>query len=163
MRVSEKDAPQFDLVTDWVFEVPPERVWAILRAVEDWPSWWPSVRKIEPVSAGNGDGSPDSDLSPDLADRAAVQPRSRHRGHGHRPDATDRGARAGRRGRDGHLDTAPEAGTTFVRYVWRVGVTRAWMRAGLLLLLPAFAWNHGKVMEAGRLGLQQRIAAAPHG
>jgi hypothetical protein len=57
----------------------------------------------------------------------------------------------------------PEAGMTVVSYVWRVGVTQAWMRACLPLLRPVFAWNHGKVMEAGRLGLQQRLAAVPSG
>ena len=106
MRESRKDAPQFDLVTDWAFEAPPERVWAILRAVEDWPSWWPSVRKVEPVAAGDGDGV---GAIHRLTWQTALPYtlRSRHRGHGHRPDATDRGPRAGRRGRDGHLDTAP--------------------------------------------------------
>jgi uncharacterized protein YndB with AHSA1/START domain len=162
MRVSEKDPPQFDLVTDWVFEVPPERVWTILRAVEDWPSWWPSVRKVEPVSAGDGDGvgaiyrlTWQTALPYSLVLATEVT-------------AIDPMRRIEVRAQDDVEGTGTwmlrhEAGTTFVRYVWRVGVTRAWMRVGLPLLRPAFAWNPGKVMEAGRLGLQQRIAAAPHG
>ena len=56
MWESRKDAPQFDLVTEWAFEAPLARVWAILRAVEDWPAWWPSVRRVEPVAAGDRDG-----------------------------------------------------------------------------------------------------------
>ena len=44
MRNSGKEAPQFDLVTDWAFEVALEQVCALLRVVE-WPSWWQSLRR----------------------------------------------------------------------------------------------------------------------
>ena len=162
MRESGKDAPQFDLVTDWAFEVPPERVWAILRAVEDWPSWWPRYRKVEPVAAGDGDGvgaihrltwQTASPYSLVLATEVtAIDPMRRI-------EVRAQGDVEG----TGTWILRLEAGTTCVRYIWRVRVTRAWMRVGLPPLRPAFAWNNGKVMEAGRLGLQQRIAAAAHG
>jgi hypothetical protein len=56
MAESGTDTPQFELVTEWGFQAPLARVRAILRAVEDWPSWRPSVRWVEPVGAGDRDG-----------------------------------------------------------------------------------------------------------
>ena len=31
---------------------PPERVWAVMSAVESWPSWTPTVTSVEPLSRG---------------------------------------------------------------------------------------------------------------
>ncbi len=56
------------------------------------------------------------------------------------------------------LDRDGEA--TRVEYTWSVDLDRAWMRALLPVLRPAFAWNHNAVMAAGERGLAAYLAAA---
>ena len=133
-----------------------------MRAVEDWPAWWPSVRRVEPVAAGDRDGvgavyrlTWQTALPYTLALATEVTANDPVR----RIEVRARGDVEG----TGTWTLRPKAGTTLVRYCWRVGVTRAWMRVGLPLLRPAFAWNHGKVMEAGRFVLGQHVAVAPSG
>ena len=162
MAESRTDAPQFDLVTEWAFEAPPEQVWTILRAVESWPTWWPSVRRVEPVAAEDGNGvgaihrltwQTALPYTLTLATKVtAIDPMRRI-------EVRATGDVEG----TGTWMLRPEAGTTLVRYVWRVSVARPWMRVGLPLLRPAFAWNHGKVMETGGFGLRQRLAVAASG
>jgi hypothetical protein len=47
---------------------------------------------------------------------------------------------------------------THVRYLWRVAVTRPWMRLLAPILAPVFAWNHNKVMRWGLEGARKRLA-----
>src|SRR5262249_41902590 len=72
---------------------------------------------------------------------------------------------------EGHADgelsgtgrwTLTSEGTgTRVRYDWIVEVTKPWMRLLAPLLRPVFAWNHNKVMEWGRAGLERKPADQP--
>ena len=43
------------------------------------------------------------------------------------------------------------------RYLWRVEVTRPWMRWMAPVLAPVFAWNHHKVMAWGEEGARKRL------
>lgn len=151
-------AEGFDLVSDWVLDAPPGEVWAVLRAVEAWPLWWPSVRRVATLAAGDSDGIGAAHrlvwqgaLPYRLAittEVAAIEP-------GRRIAVRARGDVEGA----GTWTLRPEGGSgTAVRYVWRVGVDKAWMRRLLPILKPIFAWNHGKVMVAGEAGLRRHLA-----
>jgi uncharacterized protein YndB with AHSA1/START domain len=151
-------AEEFDLVTDWRLDAPLAAVWATLRDVEAWPGWWASVRRVETLEAGGREGvgaihrlTWQTALPYRLTlatEVTAVEPMRRIavRATG---DVEGTGLWT--------LASAAD-GATAVRYVWRVGVTKPWMRAMLPVLKPAFAWNHGKVMAIGGEGLRRHLA-----
>lgn len=151
-------ADGFDLVTDWALDAPPDEVWAALRAVEAWPLWWPSVRRVETLATGDADGIGaihrllwQTALPYRMTittEVSAIEPRRRI-------EVRARGDVEG----SGTWSLAPGAGGgTVVRYVWRVGVGKPWMRRFLPVLRRVFAWNHVKVMEKGATGLQRHLA-----
>lgn len=147
----------FSLVTDWRFDAPVERVWALIERSEEWPDWWRAVKRVEPLRDGDDEGvgairrftwatALPYTLSFDVETVRVV----RHR------------LIEGRA--SGELDGVglwtfrePDGGGTHLNYLWRVGVTKPWMRRLAPLLRPVFAWNHGKVMAWGLEGAKRRL------
>jgi uncharacterized protein YndB with AHSA1/START domain len=149
---------QFHLVTQWTIAAPPVAVWETLSTPEDWPSWWRAVEKVEVIVPGDASGL---GACRRFTWRTAlpyaitfnmrttfVEPLSVIEGRA-----------------DGELDgtgrwtlTPAEVGTQ-VRYDWIIEVTKPWMRALAPVLRPLFAWNHNKVMEWGRQGLERKLGA----
>lgn len=146
-------AKRFELVTLWQLDAAIERVWDRLIDTESWPSWWPSVTKVEllrPARTASGVGAIrrlhwKTALPYDLVfdvEVTKIEPLARIE------------ARA-----VGELDGLgiwtlwSERGRTIVRYDWNVDVTRPWMRLLAPLLRPVFAWNHGVVMRRGEAEL----------
>jgi uncharacterized protein YndB with AHSA1/START domain len=132
-------------------------VWTALVQPEEWPSWWRSVEKVEILDRGGADG---------------IGAYRRFTWRTALPYAITFNMRVTRvvpisviEGRaDGELAgtgcwtlTATDGGTQ-VRYDWIVDVTKPWMRALSPVLRPVFSWNHDKVMQWGREGLQRRLA-----
>jgi uncharacterized protein YndB with AHSA1/START domain len=141
---------EFRLVTDWLLDAPIEPVWAAIRDVEAWPGWWSSVRRVDRLGAGHRFEWRTA-LPYSLAfemEVTRIEPLALIEGH----------ARGELRG-TGRWTFADEAGRTRVRYEWSVAVTKPWMRRLAPVLRPIFAWNHGIVMERGRRGLTQLLAA----
>ncbi len=148
----------FVLITDWQFDAPLDRVWALIEATGDWPSWWRAVKKVELIERGDdqdvgtvrrltwGTALP-YDITFDVR-TVRVEPRTLIEGRAF-----------------GELDgvgvwtLCEENGVTHVRYDWRVEVTKAWMRLFAPLLRPVFAWNHNKVMGRGYEGAVKRLGA----
>ena len=146
-------AADFALVTDWRLDAPPDAVWNAIVRCQDWPSWWPAVRRVETLERGDEIGlgavrritwrtALPYELTFDVR-TVRVEPLRLIEGRAF-----------------GELDgtgiwtlTSDTAGT-HVRYDWRVAVARPWMRLAAPLLRPAFAWNHGKVMGWGEQGLR---------
>lgn len=147
---------RFHLVSEWHLAASAEAVWGVLGAAEDWPRWWPQIRRVRLLSPGGPD-----DLGAvrrtwwtsrlpygfvlDFTTRAAERPRLlvveavgdlRGQGRWELCD-TDRGAR--------------------VRYTWQVEPGRAWMRRLAPLLAPLFAWNHHAVMRDGAAGMARHL------
>lgn len=148
----------FDLATEWKLDAPIDEVWATLRAVEQWPRWWPSVRQAEPIAAGNEMGIGATHrlvwktalpYCLTLTTKViAVEPT-------HRIEVRAWGDVEG----TGIWFLRRDArGATIVRYVWRVSVNTPWMRRILPILKPVFAWNHVKVMGVGGVGLRRHLA-----
>jgi uncharacterized protein YndB with AHSA1/START domain len=147
---------QFDLVTDWKFDQPVERVWSFLHDVRTWPEWWPAVLYVEQAEPGDeaGVGAVNHfEWRTALPYRIAfemevirVEPMSIIEGR-------SLGDLDGR----GLWTLREEAGSTHVQYQWTVAVRKPWMRALAPLLRAIFAWNHNRVMEWGRLGLERAL------
>jgi uncharacterized protein YndB with AHSA1/START domain len=55
----------------------------------------------------------------------------------------------------------PGGTATRLDYLWRVDVSRPWMRQALVVLKPVFAANHGWAMTRGERGLRAHLAATP--
>ena len=147
---------QFALVTDWHLAAPLEAVWRLLEATGDWPEWWPAVARVERLREGDANGvgavhrlTWKTALPYTLAfdvETVRVEPMSEIEGHA-----------SGELDGTGIWTLHPEPGGTHVRYLWRVEVTRRWMRLLAPLLRPVFAWNHDKVMAWGLAGARARL------
>lgn len=149
---------EFVLHTDWLLDAQPDRVWDALYDVESWPRWWPYVRRVEKLAAGDGNGvgavhrfTWSSRLPYSLTFDAQVTEVQRPR----RMVGEARGELDG----TGIWALALEDDVTRVRYEWRVRVTRPWMRLVAPLARPVFAWNHDQVMQAGGTGLAAYLGA----
>lgn len=150
---------QFQLMTEWRIDAPLDQVWDALCAVESWPDWWPSVRRVEPLAAGNENGigaehrfTWATALPYDLTfvmRVADIYPMRQIKGH-----AT--GELAGM----GVWTLSHGDGLTIAQYDWRVDVAKPWMRWLAPLLRPVFAWNHGVVMRRGEQGLRRHLGLA---
>ena len=148
---------QFHLVTTWMLEATRQEIWHVLVAVENWPDWWSTVRRVELLDPGdeNGIGSVrrltwSTALPYDIVFETTtvrVEPMTLIEGHA-------RGELDG----VGRWTLTPEGNGCAVRYDWIVEVTKPWMVRFAFLLRPVFAWNHNQVMERGRRGLEAYLA-----
>jgi uncharacterized protein YndB with AHSA1/START domain len=153
-------AADFVLVSNWRIAAPRERVWEALKHPTEWPSWWPFVKAVDELDAGDADGVG-----------------ARYRFHWAsrlpysirllttvveivKPTRISARAEGDLRG-TGTWVLRERDGATMVEYTWSVDLDRAWMRALLPVLRPAFAWNHNAVMAAGETGLSRHLGAAP--
>jgi uncharacterized protein YndB with AHSA1/START domain len=149
----------FVLVSHWRIPAAREIVWEALKHPVQWPQWWPFVRAVDELDAGDAEGVG-----------------ARYRFHWasrlpysirllttvtdiRKPDLISARAEGDLRGvGTWKLDEA--AGETRVEYTWSVDLDREWMRVLLSILRPAFAWNHNAVMAAGETGLKSYLARA---
>ena len=147
----------FDLVTTWSLAAPLTQVWAALTAPEEWPSWWPSVVRVERLAEGDADGT---GAVRRMTWRTALPYTLTFDMKSTRvePMTVIEGRALGELDGVGRWTLSRDDGATRVRYDWRVRVTRPWMRAIAPLARPVFAWNHGVVMERGYLGLVRKLA-----
>jgi hypothetical protein len=150
---------QFNLVTDWSFDAPLERVWDALKVPEEWPAWWRAVAKVERLADGDANGvgavrrmtwrtALPYTLSFDMR-TTRVEPMRLIEGR----------AKGELVGLGRWTLAADGARRTNVRYEWIVEVTQPWMRFLAPVLRPAFAWNHRTVMGWGYEGLKAKLAA----
>ncbi len=150
-------AQSFELTTEWRLDAPIQRVWAALQAVEDWPKWWPMVRRVYLIKIGDASGLGAvrrlewaTALPYSLAfevETVRVEPMTVIEGRA-------RGELEG----VGLWTLTKDGGGTRVRYDWRVDVTQPWMRVMAPMLRPMFAWNHRVVMDSGFKGLKALLA-----
>ena len=150
-------ASAFHLVTEWQLEAPLERIWALLTAVDDWPSWWRAVKRVELLEPGDEDGvgalrrmtwktALPYSLTFDMRS-TKVEPMRRIEGRA-----------SGELAGVGIWTLRPDASGTAVRYDWTIEVTKPWMRLSAPLLRPVFTWNHNAVMAWGHDDIRRRLA-----
>jgi uncharacterized protein YndB with AHSA1/START domain len=159
MREVRQAMTHFSLVSDWHFEAPVERVWALIEKVEDWPAWWRAVKRVETIREGGANGvgavrritwatALPYTLTFDVEVTKIV-----------RPDCIE-GRAFGELEGTGIWNFHDEPEGTHVRYFWRVEVTKPWMRALAPLLERVFEWNHHQVMLWGLEGARKRLGGA---
>lgn len=154
-------ATRFELVSEWRFDTPVERIWAELVHPDTWPEWWRAVKRVELISEGDRSGvgairrftwgtALPYTLSFNMT-ATRVEPMSLLEGEA-------RGELTGL----GRWTLRPDDAGTHVRYDWRVDVTKPWQVALAPLLRPIFAWNHNVVMGWGYEDLQTRLMKTAH-
>ncbi|OEJ31185.1 SRPBCC family protein [Streptomyces subrutilus] len=141
----------------WDLDAPPAHVYAVLAQPEEYPRWWPQIRRVEPVDERTGTATVRSVLPYALRVTVGELLRDPVRGvlevslHGDlegwarwtvRPRAGAGGAR------------------TRVLYEQEVEVRRPLMRRLALPGRPVFRLNHALMMRAGRRGLAARLTAS---
>ena len=148
----------YQFVTDWKFEAPLERVWDEIKTMSRWPDWWSSVTRVELMKQGDADDIGSirritwkTALPYTLTFDSELVSIERFR----RMEGRAFGELEG----TGIWTFREAAAATHVRYDWRVRTTKTWMNLLAPIARPVFAWNHDKVMEAGAVGLKQRLGA----
>ena len=146
------DRGRFVFFDEWRLAAQPEAVWPVIRDVETWPDWWPSVRKVTPVGGGASSTYEfrfRTRLPYDMAFAAELV-----------QDDTLRTAEARVTGRvdgSGRCTVTAIDGGSLVRFDWWVRPQLAWMRAVAPLARPVFGWNHRSLMADGARGLVRRL------
>jgi len=149
---------EFNLVSEWRLGAPIERVWDALARPHDWPRWWRYVQEAMPLAAGDARGFGARTRyvwSSRLPYRLAFEMRTTRA----EPPVLLEAEADGDLHGVGRWLLARAAGTTTVRYEWRVHPTKRWMNVVGPLLAPVFAWNHDQVMRAGGRGLAEYLGA----
>lgn len=149
--------PRFVLVSSWQLESPREAVWRLLDAVQDWPSWWPHLERVERLGRG---------ATEDGGMRHSFRWRSGF-GYGfsivmtttraERPRELEGRADGDLRGTGLWVLDEAGPGATRLAYRWDVELVKPWMRLLAPLLRPLFARRHFAVMDAGACGMAGRL------
>lgn len=149
-------AKDFHLVTEWRLNAPVERVWALLTAVEHWPSWWSAVKCVDLIDAGDETGV---GALRRMTWRTALPYALTFdiRTTKVEPMTLIEGQASGELDGLGRWTMRAEGEVTHVRYDWIVAVSKPWMRLFAPVLRPVFAWNHDKVMDWGLTGIRRQL------
>ncbi|PRH77250.1 polyketide cyclase [Streptomyces solincola] len=137
----------------WRLPAPPDTVYAALARVEDYPLWWPQVRRVVRLDARTGAADIRSALPYTL--RITLTERRR--------DPAARVLESALGGdMDGHARwtvVTDGAGGSLARYEQEVTARRPLLRRLALPARPLLRANHAWMMRAGRHGLAARLEA----
>jgi uncharacterized membrane protein len=147
---------QYNFVTHWKIEAPVEKIWPIIKASEQWPTWWKALKKVDIIRKGNASGVGEVSQSTwrtalpyTLAFNFEVT------------EVIDFQRIAGRAFGElegiGVWTFTAQDGHTAIRYDWQVHTNKGWMNWLAPLLESAFRWNHDTVMAWGEEGLRRRV------
>lgn len=146
----------FRLITDWHIAADIDAVWQALHHPDYWPRWWPYVRAVEKVRAGDAEGIGSvysiewtSRLPYTITFEVETVEVIRYE--------RIRGLARGELNGEGVWDLSADQNSTRVRYTWTVSLGKPWMRRIAWLAAPIFRWNHNAVMRAGATGLAQYL------
>lgn len=149
----------YHLLSTWRIAAPLEAVYATILDSPDWPHWWPAVRQVEALVAGEADGV-------NSVWRYAWQGRLPYRLVFDVRISRIDNLRAIEGVADGDLEGTGgwyfcrEGEVSVVRYDWHVRSRRWWMNLLAPLLRPVFIRNHALVMEQGGEGLARRLGVS---
>lgn len=146
----------YRLLTTWRLPARRDDVWDVLADAEGWPAWWPSVRRVEPISEGNADGIGRVlrfTFTTKLPYALSFEARLTEMTRPVRMAAEARGELTG----TWLCELDDDAGVVAVRNTWDVSTTRPWMNALAPLARPLFVWNHDALMREAGMGLARRL------
>ena len=149
-------AEQYHFVTNWRFQAPPEKVWAVVLDIERYPAWWHNFRRVE-ITRGDGKsvgsviecevrGSLPYSLKYSLEVMEAQE--YRHILLRSTGDLVGTGRWAFLQADDG---------VTTAQYVWEVATARRILNVLAPVARSALARNHERVMANGYAALRPKI------
>ena len=143
-------ALEFAFVDEWELAAEPTEVWSVLRQIEGWPGWWPSVRSVVPLPEPT-DGPPGWEFTfrtrlpySMVFDATLVR---------EEPSAEVEWQVTGRVAGRGICGGRAVDGGTFVWWDWLVTPQLSWMRLLTPIARPVFSWNHKELMDEGAAAL----------
>lgn len=146
----------YQFTTNWLFKAPLENVWHEIKQMDEWPTWWTYVSKVECLRQGDVDEINSirritwrTALPYSLTFDSELLAMERFK----RMEGRAFGELEG----TGIWIFSKEDSFTAVKYVWTVKTTKWWMNFFSFIARPIFEWNHDKVMEAGYIGLKKRL------
>ena len=148
---------EYNFTTQWYFKHPVERVWEEIRLMDHWPEWWKYVRNVEKIKNGRQDeiGSVRRiQWSTALPYKITFDSELVVMDYPKRMEGKAFGDLTG----TGIWTFEQNGSGTYVRYNWKVSITKKWMNIFEPILKPIYKWNHDKVMQAGYDGLVKRLA-----
>jgi len=148
---------EYNFTTQWYFKHPVERVWEEIRLMDHWPEWWKYVRNVEKIKNGRQDeiGSVRRiQWSTALPYKITFDSELVVMDYPKRMEGKAFGDLTG----TGIWTFEQNGSGTYVRYNWKVSITKKWMNIFEPILKPIYKWNHDKVMQAGYEGLEKRLA-----
>lgn len=166
-------SPHFHVITNWSLNSPREKVWPVLIAAEQWPSWWRALKSVEVVADGDEAGVgavrrmtwsalpwntlplPSTRLGQALPLSLTVDMRITRVEPMTRIEGEAEGALSGRT----RWDIWPDGQHTRVRHDWIAEVMEPRLRLLAPLLRQVFVWQHTKIMASGFKGLVTALAA----
>lgn len=136
---------------EWRLAAPPAAVREVVRAVESWSEWWPSVESVTRVPSGDGE-----------VWRFAFRTRLPYRMEFEARVLRDsqQGVRTTVTGRvegSGRWEVTEVDGGSVVGFDWEVRPQLLWMRVLAPLARPVFVWNHRELMDEGGEALARRL------
>ncbi|GAA1907631.1 SRPBCC family protein [Streptantibioticus ferralitis] len=141
----------YDFRDVWRLDAPPEVVYGVLERAEEYPRWWPQIRRVEPIDDQTGTVHFRSFLPYDLVVTAQEARR-------------DRAARVLEIAMTGDLEgwarwTLGSVGAgTRALFEQQVIVRKPLMRRLAVPGRPFFRANHALMMRGGRRGLRTLLA-----
>jgi hypothetical protein len=147
----------YSFVTTWQFRAPIEQVWEAIHDYQAWPRWWPAIAVAKQIAPGDAEGM--GEIA-EFAFRTPLLYKVRFMTtttHVHAPYELDGRATGDLEGM-GRWRLTREGDETMVQYLWDVSTTRWFMNLLAPIGRKAFTWNHDRVMEKGRTGLERLLA-----
>jgi len=149
---------EYHLLTIWRIEAPLEDVYAVIENSLCWPDWWPSVRKVEQLAAGNTNGI-------DSVRRYVWQGRLPYRvvfdvrATRIEQNIAIEGIATGDLDGSGRWKFSSQGKLSVVYYEWHVHSKRWWMNLVAPVARTIFVRNHAQIMVQGGKALAQLLKA----
>src|SRR6185369_11171461 len=124
---------RYALVTEWQLAAPIDAIWCALYDVDQWPRWWPYVRRVVEVSPGGADGV-GAVRRFTWGSRLPYQLSFHMRTTVVRKPYLLQAEAEGELSGLGRWTLSEEGHATRVRYDWEVATARAWMNVAAPLL-----------------------------
>lgn len=149
---------EYRLLTIWRIEAPLQEVYAAIHNSMHWPEWWPSVRKVEDIADGDGNGINSIRRyawQGKLPYRVVFDVRATRLETLIAIEGTARGDLEG----NGRWKFSRQGKVSVVRYEWHVRTTRWWMNLVAPVARPMFIHNHTQIMDQGGKALAHLLKA----
>lgn len=153
------DPAAFEFVSRWELSAPRQPVWEALVDFNQWPVWWPGLKKVVETIHGGPDGVGQKATAVwrgPVGYSLKMSIEAVERVH---PDYL-RGEASGDVVGMGvwRLGTT-EDGWTSIEFDWNVRANRKWMEALAPIARPIFVSSHDHVMQGGAEGLATHLAS----